>query len=362
MKTRVSSTFLSFLSFLIPFLFVFPSAAADTIDVVKTETGFYYTIKKGDTLWDLSQHFNDSPWLWPELWEENDQIPNPHWIFPGERIRLYKKSGEQLITKKGNSEPVATPASTVPTPVPPSVSKPTTKKPASGPYFNFTAIDRVGFIRKPAVDALGTIFEVQGRKTLISEGDTVYIRPADDVAAGSLIPGSRHTVFKQMAPTDDRHAIETIGTQHYILGIVEVIKKEQGMVIAKIMKSFRSIRVNDHVMPFRPRHTKIELRPSTPGIDGQIIVSEDHSTLAGDYTLAFIDKGLADNIEIGQQYRIYREKKTTIENDEITIKTLPPLDFGTLLVLHTEETTSTVVITQATNHVSAGERFRTPVK
>jgi hypothetical protein len=39
---------------------------------------------------------------------------------------------------------------------------------------------------------------------------------------------------------------ETIGTQHYILGIVEVTKKEPDMVIAKVLKSFRTIQVGDH--------------------------------------------------------------------------------------------------------------------
>jgi len=54
---------------------------------VEYEAGFYYTVKKGDTLWDLSQRFSDTPWQWPDLWHENQQLPNPHWIYPGERIR-----------------------------------------------------------------------------------------------------------------------------------------------------------------------------------------------------------------------------------------------------------------------------------
>ena len=44
--------------------------------VVEHETGFYYTVQKGDTLWDLSQQFSDTPWQWTELWNENQQIAN----------------------------------------------------------------------------------------------------------------------------------------------------------------------------------------------------------------------------------------------------------------------------------------------
>jgi hypothetical protein len=357
MKTSVSPKLSFSLLLFTVLVFISTSMAAETIDVVESETGFYYTIQKGDTLWDLSHHFSDSPWLWPELWEENDQISNPHWIYPGERIRLYKKSGKQLATQSGSVEPI----SPLPPTAPPS-SREQEDEIVSGPFFTFTAVDSIGFIRSPAVSSLGTIFEVQGRKKLISEGDTVYIQPTDEMAFDALIPGSRHTVFKTMAPTDDPDSIEAIGIQHYILGIVEITKKEPDMAIASIVKSFRSISIDDQLMPYHPRHERIELRPATPGIDGQIIVSEDHSILTGDYTLAFIDKGRADNIEIGQQYSVYRKEKTAIDKEEIRVKTLPPTDFATLLVLHTEETTSTVVVTQTKDTIYAGERFRTPVE
>ena len=62
---------------------------------VEYETGFYYTVRKGDTLWDLSQKFSDTPWQWPEMWKENKQIANPHRIYPGDRIRLYRRRDTQ---------------------------------------------------------------------------------------------------------------------------------------------------------------------------------------------------------------------------------------------------------------------------
>jgi hypothetical protein len=140
-----------------------------------------------------------------------------------------------------------------------------------------------------------------------------------------------------------------------------VTKKEPDMVLAKVLKSFRPIRVDDLLMPFSQRHSKIELKPSIPGIDGQIITSEDHTELTGDYMLAFIDKGRADNIQVGQQYSIYSKQKMVLEKNVISEKSLPPVDFGTFLVLHTEQTTSTVVITSAAKAIFPGERFRTPI-
>jgi len=76
----------------------FPACLTAEEATVEHETGFYYTIQKGDTLWDLSERFSDSPWVWPELWKENSQIANPHWIYPGQRIRLYHKTGMLDLT------------------------------------------------------------------------------------------------------------------------------------------------------------------------------------------------------------------------------------------------------------------------
>ena len=54
----------------------------------KKETEGVYTIKKGDTLWDISAKFLKDPFLWPKLWERNPYITNPHWIYPGNPIQL----------------------------------------------------------------------------------------------------------------------------------------------------------------------------------------------------------------------------------------------------------------------------------
>ena len=57
-----------------------------------------HTVKRGDTLWDISRMFLRSPWRWPELWGMNlDQIRNPHLIFPGQVLYLDKTGGRARL-------------------------------------------------------------------------------------------------------------------------------------------------------------------------------------------------------------------------------------------------------------------------
>src|SRR6059058_1527444 len=57
-----------------------------------------YTVKRGDTLWDISKVFLKSPWRWPELWGMNlEEIRNPHLIYPGQLLVLEKSGGRARL-------------------------------------------------------------------------------------------------------------------------------------------------------------------------------------------------------------------------------------------------------------------------
>ncbi|MBW1694741.1 MAG: LysM peptidoglycan-binding domain-containing protein, partial [Deltaproteobacteria bacterium] len=142
--------------------FPFHLFAQEEKEIVEHESGFYYTVQEGDTLWDLSQRFSDSPWIWPDLWQENKQIPNPHWIYPGERIRLFHREGVKSFAPK-----------TVEVEKEAAVEVETPKE---QPYSYYSPINKVGFMRKTPVSPRGIISQVKDNKQMVSVGDLVYVK------------------------------------------------------------------------------------------------------------------------------------------------------------------------------------------
>src|SRR5215469_8901414 len=77
-----------------------PAAAAPlTAAAVNPTAPKSYVVKRGDTLWAIAATFLKDPWLWPEVWVINPQIPNPHLIYPGDTLALaYGAHGEPHVT------------------------------------------------------------------------------------------------------------------------------------------------------------------------------------------------------------------------------------------------------------------------
>ena len=325
---------------------VAPAAAEESQNKVDYEAGFYYTVKKGDTLWDISQRFNDTPWQWPDLWRENDQLPNPHWIYPGERIRLHRKSAQHEYKEQ-----------TIPIPeVAPQVEASTPEAaPQPQVQFFYNSMDRVGFIRKPPVEPVGYIDKSLRNKEIIGENDQVYIRPPRSQSTSTLTPGQRLTAYRTLKPTPARNSQRVFGTQHYLLGVVEIISNESQYAIGKVIKGYREILPGEPLMNYEAFSPNIDVTESTPGIEGTILAAEEQSKLISDHVISFIDKGRVDNIRPGQIYSIYLQK--TMGKRRIPLK---PVEIGTVIVLRTEETTSTVYVTKALDKIEPGEKIRTP--
>ncbi len=81
-------------------------AAYATAQELRSDHPTRYVVQKGDTLWDIAARFLKQPWLWPEIWQANPQIANPHLIYPGDVISLaYLEGGRPVVrTERGGPE------------------------------------------------------------------------------------------------------------------------------------------------------------------------------------------------------------------------------------------------------------------
>ena len=333
LRITLGAFFLSLMMLILPLA----ALAAGNIEdhIVETETGIYYIVQPGDTLWDLSQQFSDSPWLWPEMWNENQQITNPHLIYPGDRIKLYRRTDVNRVQ------------TAAPGPM------------SAGKTFTYRDIDAVGFIRKTALEPSGIIIDIQRSKTLASDYDEIYIMPE----TGHLFAaGEKYTVYRTLQKAiRDNETNAYIGIQHLLLGVIEIVNVTPDVVVGKVAKSFRAIELDDMVTPYLKRPEVIGIKESVPGLKGKLIASEDHLRLISQDRTAFINKGEFDGIEPGQYYTVYIQKKNrVVSNGREKNINLPPQKLGSVLVLLTEENTATALVVQSDPGIGPWTPIATP--
>jgi len=306
----------------------------------------YYTVQKGDTLWSISKKFLNSPWKWPTIWDQNKDvpIPDPHRIYPGQRIRLIPRQPQAAVPPPpAPVAPAPLSVEVIPPSLPP-IQPPVMPKPPKTAYYTFSKINQVGFIRKEPVMPEGTIIRVKGDKNNISQWDTVYI---SETKGTTLLVGKRYTIFRTPDPIKDGAAV--IGIQHFLTGVLEITNTEPPFATAKIIESYRPILINDRIMPYNARSPRIPIVESPKGLEGKILFSEESVKVMGEFSTGFINKGEQDGVAIGQQYTIY--KPFNLKQDVTSINRL---NLGSLIVVHVEQQTATILITNSETDIYAG--------
>ncbi len=310
------------------------SAVQKTRDTIQDKSYFYYTVKKGDTLWDLSQKFYNSNWVWPGLWGINGKIKNPHLIHPGEKIKIFlrKTVQKQPLVKHVKKSPQNVENRIIPT-------------------FYYPGMDSLGFIKKRAVKPLGQIIKSRNNKVMISQSDIVYI---DQLENKTIIAGKKYTVFSTEKIYFQDHGKKFKGIKHLIKGKITILENNGQYVTAKIIRSFHYISKGDLIMDYEKKAREIKIKDAVKNINARIICSENKNSLISENNIAFINKGSQSRIKPGQIYSIFRNQdsgKSQISGKRIR---LAPLKIGRLIVLHTEKTASTVLILSAQKAIRPG--------
>ena len=337
---------------------------ADTVKLRKDHPD-KYTVVKGDTLWDISAKFLESPWLWPEVWSYNPQIKNPHLIYPGDVVYLEYDAAGKPVLKVSRGAPKLKMTPQVPTQ---GVSK---------------LSPRVRTLRVDAPIAtipLNAIQQFLGQPRVMSKKDledAAYVVSSKD---GRLISGAGDRIYARgIRPGQDPksvYAVLRIGKAYKnpgfwssdILGY-EAIHVADAKVMdfgdpatLNIIESTRETLVGDLLVPKKASgldQTFIP-HPPTKQIEGQIISVIDGLTRIGQYQTVVINKGGKDGLETGHVLAVFQSGKEVHDNTAGEDVTLPDVRAGIALVYRTFDHVSYALVMEAYLDMKVLDMVRNP--
>ena len=235
----------------------------------KKETEGVYTIKKGDTLWDISAKFLKDPFLWPKLWQRNPYITNPHWIYPGNPVRLStfeeakKEEPPRVVEEKPREvkevKPEVAEVKEVKKVEPPPVVEKkleviAEKKPVEEKKV-IREIRSAGFVAGFDYKGIGIILDNKEGKTLMAEGDVLYLAFK---TAETISIGNKYTIFRASDIVRDPVTEKKIGRKYSISGNIEIIDQSGNFFTARVLEAFDAIYKGDMIQPYSKEKMEIE--------------------------------------------------------------------------------------------------------
>ncbi|RQO53730.1 peptidoglycan-binding protein [Paucibacter sp. KBW04] len=329
-----------------------------------------YTVKTGDTLWDISQLFLKSPWRWPELWGMNrEQIANPHLIYPGQTLMLVKQDGMarlQLAQEfgQGNGSNSASAKLSPRIRASDNLLAAIAAIPLNliEPFLN----DAVVFDSDALAKAPRIVAAPEGRVNL-SNGDIAYAR-------GDFSQASDYRVFRNTQPLRDPTTKEILGYEARYLGTAELTRPGEQRVndqgkpeIVPTTLTIKTVRqeigVGDRLAPVLQR-SFLRYVPHAPSkdISGQIVSIYGDGLNAGQNQIVALNRGSQDGLERGHVLSLWLKGRQAVDRtgerkEDIR---LPDEKHGVLFVFQTYSRVSYALIISVKEPVKAGDRFSQP--
>ena len=308
-----------------------------------------HTVVKGDTLWDLSQTYLESPWLWPELWQQNDSIENPDLIYPGDLllissnairvIRSTKLRTDKLEPKIRLSKPLGKEAITTiePEAILPFISQSIVVGP--------TDLDLAAYVLQGIDDTI-----------VLGKNSRFYAR-------GITEPDiKQYKIFRIGSPIVDSVSGEAFGIEGVHLGNATLYGHENDISVLEITRANQGIRPGDRLLPLKEPVVLPYYFPRKPDtqIDTRIVKIPKGVNEAGRHDIVIISGGDSNGLKQGHVLEVFSRKLE--RRDPVTgeMMKLPDLKIATLLVFQTFEKVSYAILMETTAAVKIGDRASTP--
>lgn len=253
-------------------------STAPTSQLLRPDAPMNYTVKRGDTLWDISAVFLKDPWFWPEIWQINPQVENPHLIYPGDvlslavgangdaRVFISQYSGARLQPRL-RSEGLDGPVDSIP----------------------FAAV--AAFLSKPSVLSKDQVLEAphilafRDEHMIAGAGHEIYVKDLN----GAL--NQRYTVMHVGEPIRDIGSKEIIGYQADYVATA-VVNRPGEVTKAMLTEGAREALEGDRLIT-QEGEMPLTFTPHAPttNVDGQIIAVADNIEQIGQYQVVVLNRG-----------------------------------------------------------------------
>ncbi len=333
-----------------------------------------YVVKRGDTLWDICDHYFENPWQWPKLWSYNPDIRNPNWIYPGDQLRLSRAGGSPsgmpargkgLVGPTGPGDRIG-------------------KRPGtSGPLPPDTLFLRdEAYIGDPSKDTWGEVIGAREEQMLLSRGNHVYIdvRPGIEPQIGQQI-----TLFEALRkPEPVAGARNPPGEIIRIKGTVKItdFDPKKKIASAEIIEAVDSIERGTKIGDVERKYRVVPPTTSVKTVWARVLTSMHPHVYMGQNQLVFIDRGSEDGLAIGNRLLVVRRgdswrkslvTATRSARDSINIDSPEPADarttqlrrdekdfpeeiIGELRVLKVSRFSASAMIAESQKEIVVGDR------
>ena len=324
-----------------------------------------HTVKRGDTLWDISKLFLKSPWRWPELWGMNtDQIRNPHLIYPGQVLMLIKSDGRARL-QVGRDVGGAAGGTVKLSPRVRAESLYDGSIAAIPQHLIEPFLNEAVVLNGNELATAPRIVSAQENRVWMTKGDRAYVR-------GDLTPNiDAYRVFREPRPLRDPVSKEVLGYEAVYVGTADLTRagtpatastKEVPATLTLTLNRLEA-QPGDRIAPIPPRsYTSYVPHAPAGAIDGYIVSIYGDAITAGQNQIVALNKGSRDGLERGHVLALWHSGRvvrdpTTPRREEVK---LPDERHGQLFVFQVFDRVSYALILSVQEPVVPGDRFTQP--
>jgi len=344
------------------------------------QVGRIHTVVGGDTLWDISTAYLGTPWVWPSVWTDNDEIQNPHVIQPGDNIWI--TSGEmrivsdaqaaEMLSAKNDLDAADVPAELADTDpmaeedlmdeaVPAameqlSVASPLTPEDAlsTGRTIHVAEREAMGFVTTKAIEASTSILDSPADRIMLVDGDRVVLA----VGEGEVEVGDQFTVFRDAVPVRDYGKRHLLGYHVDVLGWAEVREVQGETCIAELRMTQAEVNRGDNVMPREDIELEVPIRLTPEGIEGHIVFMPNSRTTMADGDYVYLNRGVLHGFEVGSEIEVYDPGHIAKDRVKGAKVMTPDHVVANLVLVEVKPDTSVAFIMHASRELAVGDRIR----